>query len=267
MVLLFTPLRSANTLSWRTDFDAAMQEAQSNSKSIFVDVYADWCEWCHKLDKDVYTDPTFIKHMATYVAVKINAEDNKKGTRFAKKYSVDSFPTLLVTDAKGNVINRITGFLSAEELVKDLSTVQHLVAMERKNPGDPSVSLKLGKEYLNREMYAEAEFRFKKVLKSSEATTVQKENAQFSLGLGQYYGRNLKDSLATLETYYKKYTNGESREDALLLLSQVHIELESNEKARAILKEFLAQYPRSGNIARAQQVLALIEKDLSKSQN
>ena len=242
-----------------------MQEAQQNSKSIFVDVYADWCEWCHKLDKDVYSDPTFIKHMANYVAVKINAEDSKKGTRFAEKYNVDGFPTLLVTDAKGNVTNRITGFLSAEDLVKDLSNVQHLLVLEQKNPGDPVVSLKLGKEYLNREMYREAEIRFKNVLESPAATTAQKESAQFSIGLAQYYDRKLKNSLVSLETYHKTYATGESREDALLLLSQVYIELESNEKARAIIKEFLVQYPRSGNIARAQQVLALIEKDLSKS--
>jgi hypothetical protein len=43
--------------------------------------------------------------------------------------------------------------------------------------------------------------------------------------------------------------------------------MDSNEKARQILKEFLAQYPKSGNIARAQQVLSLIEKDLAKSQH
>ncbi len=136
---------------------------------------------------------------------------------------------------------------------------------EKKNPADPAISFKVGKEYSSREMYAEAETRYQRVLKAADATDVQKEGAQFSLGLAQYYRRNLKGSLSTLEIYYAAYPTGESREDALLLLSQVHIEMESNEKARALLKEFLAEYPDSGNTVRAQQVLTLIERDLSKS--
>jgi thioredoxin-related protein len=266
-VLLSFPLRGASQFSWRTDFDAALVESQQTSKPIFVDVYADWCEWCHKLDRDVYSKANFAKYMDNFIPVKIDAEDSKEGTRFAEKYHIDSFPTMLVIDSNGKIINRISGYLSVEELIQDISMVQHLVNQERKNPEDATISLKLGKEYSTREMYDEAEIRFRDVLNSPDATRNQKESAQFSLGLAQYYERDLKDSLASLEAYYKTYSQGESREDALLLLSQVHIELDSNEKARTILKEFLAQYPNSGNIARAQQVLSLIEKDLSKAQH
>lgn len=264
-LLLVIPLWGADQLAWRTDFNKSLLEAQATSKPIFVDVYADWCEWCHKLDKEVYSDPAFIKYMNGYIPVKINAEDNSGGTKFAQKYNVDGFPTLLVTDSQGKLINRIGGFITANALIKDLSTVQRLLDEERKNPADPAVSFKLGKEYSLREMYAEAETRYQKVLRSAGATDAQKEAAQFTLGLVQYYRRNLKGSLSTLETYYTVYPAGESREDALLLLSQIHIEMESNEKARALLKEFLAKYPGSGNTVRAQQVLNLIEKDLSKS--
>jgi thioredoxin-related protein len=264
-MLLVPSLWGANKVSWRTDFDKALLEAQQTSKPIFVDVYADWCEWCHKLDKEVYTDPAFIKYMSGYIPVKLNAEDNKGGTRVAGKYNVDGFPTLLVTDSYGVLTNRIGGFVDTKELIHELSSVQNLLDAEKKNPVDPTVNLKLGKEYLSREMYTEAETRFQKVLKTPDATMTQKEAAQFSLGLTRYYRRNLKGSLSSLETYYRTYTTWESREDALLLLSQVHIEMDSNEKAMEILKEFLAKYPNSGNTIRAQQVLSLIERDLTKS--
>lgn len=265
-LLLSSPLwGGTDKLTWRTDFDKALIEAQETSKPIFVDVYADWCEWCHMLDKEVYADPAFIKYMNGFIPVKLNAEDNKGGTRIAGKYNVDGFPTLLVTDSHGVLTNRIGGYVDTKELIHDLSSVQNLLNAERKNPGDSTASLRLGKEYLSREMYAEAETRFQRVLKTLESTPEQKEAALFSLGLTQYYRRNLEGSLSSLQTYYKTYTTGESREDALLLLSQVHIEMDSNEKAMAILKEFLAKYPNSGNTVRAQQVLSLIEKDLAKS--
>src|SRR5262245_18964173 len=98
-LVAFSPVSSATQLSWRTDFDTALLEAQKTSKPLFIDVYADWCEWCHKLDKDVYSDPAFLKYIANYVSVKIDAEDSKKGTAFAEKYHVDGFPTMLVTDS------------------------------------------------------------------------------------------------------------------------------------------------------------------------
>jgi thioredoxin-related protein len=264
-ILLSSPTWCAEKLPWRTDFDKAMLEAKESSKPIFIDVYADWCEWCHKLDKEVYSDPAFIKYIASYIPVKINAEDNKDGTKLAEKYDVDGFPTLLVTDPNGNLINRIGGYVSSNELIRSLTTVQHLLVEEKKNPADPAVGLKLGKEYLESEMYPQAEIRFQRVLKSPDATASEKESAQFSLGLSEYYRRDLPDSLNSLEIYYKTYTSGESREDAMLLLSQVHIEMDSNEKARAILKEFLSKYPHSGNTIRAQQVLSQIERELGNS--
>jgi thioredoxin-related protein len=263
--LMVMPLWCAEKLSWRTDFDKALQEAKQNSKPIFVAVYADWCAWCHQLDKEVYTDPALIKYMEGYVPVKIDAEDRKEGTRFAEEYNIEGFPTLLVTDPNGKVTNRIGGFITAQELIKDLTSVQQLIDAEKKDPADTTVCLKLGREYLSRDMFAEAEPRFQKVLKSPNATVSQKEVAQFSLGLTQYYRHDLEGSLASLETYYRTYQIGDSGEDALLLLSQVYIEMNSDGKARTILKEFLSRYPNSGNTIRAQQVLSLIERDLSKS--
>ena len=44
-------------------YDKAVEEARKIGHPIFVDVYADWCQWCHKLDQEVYANPKFIQFM------------------------------------------------------------------------------------------------------------------------------------------------------------------------------------------------------------
>ena len=48
-----------------------------------------------------------------------------------------------------------------------------------------------------------------------------------------------------MESYYNNFPDGASNEDALLLLSQLHLELKSNQKAVKYLREFMKKYPRA----------------------
>ncbi len=261
MFLLFTVEGwSAGQVKWFHSFDQAIVQAKKSGKPIFVDAFADWCGWCHKLDQEVYSSPKFVNYMERYIPLKIDVEDGATGTQFAEKYAITGLPTLLVTDPNGILINRIGGFMDADELIQDLESIQRLVDRERKNPKDTAASFDLAREYLSRDMNFEAETRFKRVMASPDATASQKETSQFSLALTQYYRRDFELALGTLESYEKTYENGESGEDALLLLSEIHMELDANDKARYYLEQFLKKYPHSGNRSRAEQVLSSLEE-------
>ena len=44
-------------------------------KKVFIDFYTDWCSYCRKMDKVVFTKPTVVELLnADYYAVKFNAE-------------------------------------------------------------------------------------------------------------------------------------------------------------------------------------------------
>jgi thioredoxin-related protein len=248
-------------IKWYKDINDAFKKAAKESRPIFVDVYADWCTWCHKLDREVYTDPRFVKYMKSFVMLKVDSEDQGKGTAFAQKYEVEGLPLLLVLDSKGKAIDRISGFKHADQLMNAIYVVQNLLDKERKNPEDFNVVYDLANEYLKREMYEEAEIRFARIVAAPNVSKAKKEPAQFSNALALYSQGKLQPALAALNTYYNTYKDGSSNEDALLLLSQVHIELNSNDQAIKYLREFKQKYPRSGNAVRAQQVLSALEKD------
>lgn len=124
------PLTEAKFVS----YDAAVTKAKAENKYIFVDIYTDWCTWCHKLDKDVYQDATVQKAFAKNFAItKINAEASTEhtvagGTRMteaqiAEKWNVTGFPTLVFLDTTEKPVFAYIGYLPADKFLKLLDFV------------------------------------------------------------------------------------------------------------------------------------------------
>ena len=151
--------------------------------------------------------------------------------------------------------------MNTAELIEELEHVRKLLEVEMKEPTKADASFLLASTYLERQMYEEAQHRYQKVLTSASSTSVQKEKAQFSIALADYYLGRREQALKALDQYYTAYKNGASDEDALLLSSQIHIEMNSNQKALEYLRTFMKRYPTSGNAVRAKQVLSALEQE------
>jgi thioredoxin-related protein len=255
--LFFSTFAFSET-TWLHNYDEALANAKQDSKPIFVDCFADWCVWCHKLDKEVYTDPKFEIFLQGFVPLRLNVEDHADGSRVAASYGVDSLPSILILDGEGKLLNRIGGFMDAKDLINEINTIQDLVKDEKLHPNNWETIQTLAEEYLFRDMNGEAELRFKKVVEAPEVPEKEKESASFSLALAQYYQEKREDCLSTLEAYFRNYPDGASIEDAFLLESQIYIEQDKKEQAKMVLQQFLVKFPKSQNLKRAKDVLDLL---------
>jgi len=251
---------TSTQIVWLKDFQQALSKSKETGKPVFVDCFAEWCVWCHKMESDVYSDSKFVNLAGNYVMLRIDIEDGAEGSQLAANYNVETLPTLLVVDSSGSLINRIGGFLKTDELIDDLSKMQDLINRERLNANDWMTVQTIAEEYLFRDMNAEAETRFVRILQAP-ISDVAKESAHFSLALSQYYQQKNQEALRTLETYLETYVEGNSAEEVLLLLSQIYLEMDEHEKAKQVLQEFLKKFPDSKSVGRARKVLGLLEKD------
>ena len=107
--------------AWTEDMSWARMQARAANKPILVDVYTDWCGWCHKLDQNVYPDPLVQRAARDFVMVRLNAEGN--GQDVAEKYQVTGYPTLLFLEPDGRYLSRIAGYLAAPDLARYMNDI------------------------------------------------------------------------------------------------------------------------------------------------
>jgi thiol-disulfide isomerase/thioredoxin len=117
--LLAAVLSSAEPV-WLTDLDAAKAQGVKENKPVLVDFTgSDWCPPCKALHKAVFESPEFAEAAKGYVLVELDfprtisqpPELKAKNREWQQKYAVNSFPTVLLLDAKsGDVFGRAAGF-------------------------------------------------------------------------------------------------------------------------------------------------------------
>jgi protein disulfide-isomerase len=98
---------------WLTSLDEAKKIAKDEGKDIIVNFCgSDWCQWCIKLDKEVFSKKEWKREAAKkYVMVMIDSPKNKKldkeqdeyNKKLVKEFGVKltGYPTIYILDSKG----------------------------------------------------------------------------------------------------------------------------------------------------------------------
>ncbi len=102
---------------WLTDFKQAQSEAKSNKKLVLLDFTgSDWCGWCIKLDREVFSQPEFQKYAKdNLVLVELDFPRRKElsdaekiqNQQLAQQFQIEGFPTIVVLNAEGKVVGEI----------------------------------------------------------------------------------------------------------------------------------------------------------------
>ena len=97
----------------------AFAKAKKENKLVFVDTYTVWCGPCKRLSKEVFPQQKVGDYFnPRFVSVKIDAEKGE-GIAYAKKYAINSYPTLMFLNPDGEVMYATRGFVNADGLIND----------------------------------------------------------------------------------------------------------------------------------------------------
>ena len=109
-------LRAADA-PWLTDFAAAEKKAAAENKPLVLDFTgSDWCGWCIRLDKEVFSQPEFVSYAEkNLVLVKLDFPHKKEisdaekaqNKALAQKYKIRGYPTIVVLDPKGGQLGTL----------------------------------------------------------------------------------------------------------------------------------------------------------------
>jgi thiol:disulfide interchange protein DsbD len=113
------PTKTAS-ISWSHYNRAAIEASFKESKATIIDFYADWCIPCKELDASTFSDARVIKEAANFNAFKADMTKSldPEVDRLRNDYNIRGVPTVLIIDKSGKEVQRITGFVNADEFLK-----------------------------------------------------------------------------------------------------------------------------------------------------
>ena len=85
----------------------SIRKAAAENKMILVDVSAEWCRTCRKLDKEVFSNDEVRKTINEKFAFSRLEYESAEGMEFLKKQNAKSFPGLWLLDSNGNVTKKL----------------------------------------------------------------------------------------------------------------------------------------------------------------
>ncbi len=104
---------------WLENYDEALAAAKKLKRPVVMDFTgSDWCGWCIKLDKEVFSQKAFIKYARKELVLlkldfprrkKISADLQKQNGKLAQEFGIRGFPTIVIIDSDGNKIAQ-TGY-------------------------------------------------------------------------------------------------------------------------------------------------------------
>lgn len=115
-VLVLTGLHAADG-NWQTDLPKAQAQAAKENKHVLIDFTgSDWCGWCIKLHKEVFSQPAFLEYAKDNLVLvevdfpqrkKLSAEQKQANDALARKFNVQGYPTIIVLNSAGKKVGEL----------------------------------------------------------------------------------------------------------------------------------------------------------------
>jgi thiol-disulfide isomerase/thioredoxin len=243
---------------WLLSVDAALADAKATGRPILLDMYTDWCEWCHALDDTTYVDSTFIDYSRKFTMARVNAEVD---TANASKYHVRSYPTVLVLHPDGTEIDRVVGYSRAPGFMAEIegylagkNTIASMEADAAAHGSDPAVIARLAEKYSGHGLIEQARVQYLKLA----AIDPKNESGQVDDGLYSVARMYRKDKDYENTRKYTKiiidrYPTSDMYRPALLEFAGAWRRQGKLETARKLYLDYVRRFPDDEDVSFARE--------------
>lgn len=109
------------------ELQIAITQANSQGKTVMLDLYADWCIACKEFEKYTFSDNKVQHALANSVLLQIDLTDTgaKKNIELMEHFNVFGLPSILFFNLQGKELSqqRITGFMEADEFSAHVNAI------------------------------------------------------------------------------------------------------------------------------------------------
>lgn len=130
-----TSFAFAGSKGWMTNWEEAKAKAKAENKPILINLTgSDWCGWCIKIEKEVFSTKEFQEFAAANVVLmeadfprkkELPADLKKQNEALKKQYLNGGYPTVYLLDAEGKKLSDDIGELKGgtAEYIKTITAL------------------------------------------------------------------------------------------------------------------------------------------------
>ncbi len=106
---------------WLSDYRTAAVTSKETGKPVFLDLYADWCTICRKVEKEIIADTQLYETLQTqFIPVKMNYDHHRE--YLEEKFGVKSVPFIAIISPDGDIIKVWAGFDNSSTFIESLKS-------------------------------------------------------------------------------------------------------------------------------------------------
>lgn len=256
--------------SWHKTVAAAQKVAKEKNQLILVDMFAQWCGWCHRFEREVFPSEVFQKATEDMVLLRLDTEDRGEGTQYAQKFAVTQLPTFLILAPDLTLAGTINGYAPSQQFVAMLNqkrteytTFMDRVKNEKKIAKDPLARLELAKGFFERSLYDKSTPRFQKLMTEKGIPPAVRDQAWYHMALTHVYNNKYEEGMKAVRGLSEISKSGDAVERARLLAAEIYMRQGNLLGAVTEFRNFKKSFPNSPHIRQIDMLLPTIERRLS----
>lgn len=270
VVSLALPAAGRPDSVWLDSVDEAITEALRSDRLILVDLWADWCGWCKRLDAEVFSHPEFRSFAEDFVLLRVDTEDRGEGTRLHERFGVSVLPTMLILDGRMTKVGAVRGFTRVggyiakiEDEIEAYRELEESFANVR-GSSDPMLLTTLAHEFHERHDVDRAVELYERLLDLPPRDAKQERWTRYrlvqALRLGRRFDR-ASEELGRMRLMAEADRDSLLVEQLDLLEAEMARERGDCKTAVAVLKSLLRRNPRSDFREEASSTLRSLEAE------
>lgn len=247
LLLIFAKISFAEDVVFSLGtYQEILDKAKSENKTIMIDFITDWCKWCVETDRKVYTNNEVSAFANSHqINWKIDAEKGE-GPELAKKYGIKGFPTIVFANSDGTEIDRIYGYLPAEQFLlkmKDynagVNTYGSIKAMLEASPDDPVTNYLMAEKITSNGLEGDVKMYLNNTIKFDPSNDKgYTDDAKFMLAY-------MNEDPGSLISLLKEYPESEKVKDGYLNLASYYADKNDQSAAEKYFSEAFAKFGKN----------------------
>ncbi|HUP65709.1 MAG TPA: thioredoxin family protein [Thermoanaerobaculia bacterium] len=257
---------------WHKSVQEARNAAAAKKQMIFVDLFADWCGWCHRFDREIVPSEVFQNATKNMVLLRVDTEDRGEGTRLSQQFGIQRLPSFLILNHDMTVVARLEGFAPADGFVKNMNI--HLAEydkfrknLENESKLDAAAKLQLASQLLARQDLEGAEKRFRVLATDAKAPAATRNEALYLLAYSESQAGRKDAALGTVNQVLEKKPAGDLGERAMLLRAEILMQKRDFPAALAAYRKFKLAHPDSPHLRTVNAYIPQLEMVVGTNQN